>query len=129
MKKIRTRTLVIATAAILALSASATIRMFTHAEGGVTATVYVDGEAVRTLDIDTKPGIYTIETQYGFNVIEVGDGGFWVSDADCPDKLCVKMGRRFNDLVPIVCLPHHLVVQVDDAQRTDGVDAVAGVAP
>lgn len=126
--RIKTRWLVSATGAILALSAFAAIWSFTHAKGGVTATVYVDGEAVRTIDVDTKPGVYTIETKYGFNVIDVSDGGVCVSDADCPDRLCVKMGRQYNDLVPIACLPHHLVIQIDDSSE-ESVDAVAGVAP
>ena len=125
---IKTRYLVIATAAILALSASATAWMLTHSHGSSTATVYVDGEAVRTIDID-RMDEYLIETKYGSNLICTEGGHVWVEDADCRDKLCVKMGTRSNDLVPIACLPHRLVIRIDGGEATDGVDAIAGVAP
>ena len=125
--KIKTRYLVIAAAALLAVSALSTSLMLANAEGGVTATVYVDGEAVRTLNLD-EPGEYQIETKYGSNTVCVRDGGVCVTDADCPDKLCVRMGLRCDDLVPIACLPHHLVIQIDGGIENE-VDAIAGVAP
>ena len=127
MKTIKTRYLVIAAAAILAGSAAATAWVFTHARGGSNATVYVDGEPVKTVDID-RMGEYLIETKYGYNRICTEGGRVWVEDADCPDKLCVGMGARNNDLAPIACLPHHLVIQVE-GNGADSVDAVAGVAP
>ena len=125
--KIRTRYLILATAIVLAVSAAATIWLLTHTRGGSTATVYVDGDAVRTIDL-SAPGDFDIETVYGFNRLSVEDGAICVSDADCRDKLCVGMGRRGDGSVPIVCLPHHLVIRIDGEQE-DGVDAVAGVAP
>ena len=125
--KIKTRYLVIAAAAVLTVSAAATAWMLANARGGVTATVYVDGEAVRTVSLD-EPGEYEIETKYGTNAVCVRNGGVCVTDADCPDKLCVKMGLRSDDLVPIACLPHHLVIRIDGGSENE-VDAIAGVAP
>ena len=125
--KIKTRYLVIAAAAILAISAAAALWLLTHAKGGSVAKIYVDGEVVRTVDID-RMDEYLIETEYGFNRVCTEGGHIWVDDADCPDKLCVGMGWRDDDLVPIACLPHHLIIRVEGGDA-ESVDAIAGAAP
>ena len=112
---------------MLAVSAAATVWLFTHAKSGTTARIVVDGKVVQTIDV-SRADEYLIETGYGFNRVRTKDGHIWVEDADCPDKLCVRMGRRSDDLVPIACLPHHLVIQIDGGSEND-VDAIAGVAP
>ena len=125
--KIKTRYLVIAAAAILVLSAAATAWTLFRGAQGATAKIFVDGEVVRTVDL-TRDDEFVIETGYGFNRVRVEDGGIRVADADCPDKLCVGMGRRTDGAIPIACLPHRLVIRIEGADEPT-VDAVAGVAP
>ena len=125
--KIKTRYLVIAAAAILALSAAAALWLLTHAKGGSVAKIYVDGEVVRTVDLNSS-GFFDVETPYGVNTIALEGGRIRVEDADCPDKLCVGMGWRDDDLVPIACLPHHLIIRVE-GDASESVDAIAGAAP
>ena len=46
-----------------------------------------------------------------------------MTDADCPDKLCVKTGRISKTGETIVCLPHRVVVEIIGAAADDsGVD-------
>ena len=125
-KRIKTRYLVAATAVILAVCTAGTVWALTHFAPGTIAEIYVDGEVVRTVDLRQSDS-FNIETKYGLNSILIEDGQICVADADCPDKVCVDMGRRSDDAVPITCLPHHLVIRIKDAG--DSVDAVAGAAP
>ena len=47
----------------------------------------------------------------GWNEITISEGRICVSDADCPDHTCVKNGWLRYDYLPIICLPHKLVVR------------------
>ncbi|MBR4627129.1 MAG: NusG domain II-containing protein [Ruminococcus sp.] len=47
----------------------------------------------------------------GWNEITISRGRICVSDADCPDHTCVKNGWLRYDYLPIICLPHKLVVR------------------
>ena len=47
----------------------------------------------------------------GYNLIVIKDGTICISEADCPDQTCVKMGELKSDYLPIVCLPHKLSVR------------------
>ncbi|MER2149274.1 MAG: NusG domain II-containing protein, partial [Ruminococcus sp.] len=51
-------------------------------------------------------------------------GGDYGGEADCPDKTCVRMGWLNRAAMPVVCLPHHLVIEFADGSE-GGVDAVA----
>ena len=33
-------------------------------------------------------------------------------EADCPDQVCVRQGWVQDRTVPIVCLPHRLVIEI-----------------
>ena len=107
-------------AALCLLSAGALLLMGKSPAN--TASVTVDGETVRTLDlsVDTE---FDVELGDGeFNHISVRDGKAAVTDASCPDRLCVRRGYADGG-VPIVCLPHRLTVEFDSG---GGVDAVTG---
>ena len=84
--------------------------------GGVTAVVYVDGEVYDTYDLSAVvfPYEVTVETEYGYNTIRVGRGTIEVAEADCSEQVCVRQGAISDSLIPIVCLPHRLVIQIDD---------------
>ena len=88
------------------------------------AEIYVDGELIRTVDLSAQDEVRTIriETPYGYNLVEIGPGYVRMADADCPHKTCTHMGKRTSDGIPIVCLPHRLVIRVRSAAETaDGV--------
>ena len=44
------------------------------------------------------------------NTLQINNGKVRMLKADCPDKRCVKQGA--SDLLPIICLPNHLVVEI-----------------
>lgn len=50
-----------------------------------------------------------------YNQIEVRDGAIGITDASCPDKLCVHQGFLDSPGIPITCLPNRLVIQIRKA--------------
>ena len=86
-----------------------------------TAVVYVDDEVYKVIELSDK--IYTqyaIKTEYGINIIEVSDGKIRVTEADCPDKTCVKSGYTCSPWKPIICIPHKLEIIIE-GNELDGV--------
>ena len=81
------------------------------------------GEVIYTIDLNTAgDGTFEIKTDSGVNIVEIKDHRIRVSDADCPDKTCVNMGWLSGSAMPIVCLPHQLVIEFTDG--ASDVDAV-----
>ena len=69
-----------------------------------------------------------IYREYGdgeYNDILVENGKIKIADASCPDKLCVNMGYISEPLMPITCLPNHLVIRiVNDGEESPSLDGV-----
>ena len=116
--KTRTWILLFALLAAACLGASALLRL--SGRNAATAELLVDGEVYETVDL-TRDRVFTVETDFGENTVEVKGGEISVTAASCPDKVCVAHGpARAGD--PAVCLPNRLVVRiVTDAPETDAV--------
>ena len=56
----------------------------------------------------------------------IEDGEIYVADSDCPDGICVHMGRVSHPGEMIVCLPAKVLITVTGTGAEDGFDAVAG---
>lgn len=84
-----------------------------------------DGEVIYRLDLSEYKEAETIEIAYdgGKNTVLIENGQICMSHADCPNQTCVKMGWLKSASLPIVCLPHHLVIQYADS--SDTVDGIA----
>lgn len=78
----------------------------------VSAQVTVDGQLVETLDLSVNTTVTITGASGGTNVLVVKDGQIWCSDASCPDKLCVKQGKKHLPTDTIVCLPNKMVVTI-----------------
>lgn len=118
----KTKTLVIIIATVLAISLAASAILYFGGERK-TAEIYVDGELLRSIDLAavTETQTFTVETEEGINVIEVERGRIRVSDADCPDRVCVRSGWLSEGDIPIVCLPHGLVIRLSSGGEVDSV--------
>ncbi len=84
-----------------------------------TAEITVNGTLYGEYALDEERS-FTIESpDGGYNRVEIQNGEVYVSEADCPDRLCVRQGviRRRGDTV--VCLPHGLVITVRDGEKGD----------
>ena len=67
-----------------------------------------------TINID-KDGVTT-------NVLHVENGAAYITDADCPDKVCEKTGKISRVNESIVCLPNKVVVTITGDETADAVD-------
>lgn len=96
--------------------------------GSKTAYIYRDNELLRTVSLNDVKNPYTFRIEYGdgdYNEILVENGRIKIADASCPDKLCVNMGFISQPLMPITCLPNHLVIRiVNDGEESPSLDGV-----
>ena len=84
------------------------------------AEIRSEGRIIATLPLDT-PDDMLISTESGYNRIIVSDGAVAVTEADCPDNVCVKTGAISDGGVPIICLPHRLEIRIiSDPDALDG---------
>ena len=126
MKKINWLYLFIAVLFFLSL-----IQLFLMAfnpPSGTVATVYQDGTAIKQIDLRTVEASYTftVTGESGAeNVVLISPGGISVSAANCRDQICVHQGIITDGTVPIVCLPHRVVIQIGRSV-SDVADITAG---
>ena len=81
------------------------------------------GEVIYTADLNTaQDTTFDVTRDDHVNTVEIRDHRIRVSSADCPDQTCVRMGWLRSASMPIVCLPHDLVIEYTD--DTDELDAV-----
>ena len=112
---------IILIAVCLLLAAAALLTMYVNRETGAKACVYVDGELTATYPL-AKDTVVTLETEDGsFNVLTVADGRADMTDAGCPDKLCVNMHSIAYAGETITCLPNKTVIKIEGG-APEGVD-------
>lgn len=78
------------------------------------ARITRDGELIREIPLDEVEESYSfvVEDELGSNTILVEHGRIRVSEADCPDQVCVNQGFISDGTVPVVCLPHKLMIEI-----------------
>ena len=91
------------------------------------ALIYSNGALIESINLYalSQPRSIIVGGETGVNVIEVKRGSVRVSEADCPDGFCVSLGWVDGGAIPIVCLPHKLVISFEGTVAPE-VDAVAG---
>ena len=106
---------------ILAAGIAGSVLVFT-APSGDTVQILSDGKTLYTFDLSATEDM-TLEIPCGdhINVVEIRDHRIRVASADCPDLTCVRMGWLSSAAMPIVCLPHHLVITYADGGDVDAV--------
>lgn len=60
-----------------------------------------------------------VQTSYGTNVVQVSDGSVCIIEADCPNGDCIDQGTISDAGQQIICLPHHLWVEVVDTGSSE----------
>lgn len=77
------------------------------------AIVRINGEVAGKFSLQEN-GTYVLNS--GTNILEIKDGYAYLTDAQCPDKLCVKQGRVHSTGQCITCLPNKLTVTMEGGE-------------
>ena len=91
------------------------------------AAITLDGEVLDEIDLTQvqEPYSFTVTGKDGLtNTVLVEPGRIRVSAADCPDHICVDQGFISDGTVPIVCLPHKLMISISGGG--EDLDGAAG---
>jgi hypothetical protein len=90
---------------------------------GAWVVVTRDGNEIARYELSEDTEV-DINDEAGYNKLVIKDGIADVTDADCPDRLCVRQTAISKNGQSIVCLPHKLVISIEGG-AADDLDAVA----
>ncbi len=125
------RNAIIITALIILLFAVSVCAIYLikkSAGNDIYAAIYQNNRLVKTIDLTKVRESYsfTVTGDNGcYNVIEVRNGSIGITESSCPDGLCQDMGFISDSLIPIVCLPNHIVINLTDETGSDNIDGIS----
>ena len=109
--------LIAAALALVVLGSAAWIVFFRGETDNLRVVIEVDGEVYADYDMDEFGGIVPISTPNGGeNRLWVQEDLVFMDEANCPDQTCVKQGVIKDGTVPIVCLPHKVIVRIEGGE-------------
>ncbi len=83
------------------------------------AVVTVDGDEYGRFPLD-QDVTEEIELPDGaYNILVVKDGAADITDASCPDGICVNHRAISRQSETIVCLPNKVVVEIQNGEESD----------
>lgn len=98
---------ILAAAVLLAALAGFGFMRWNQARGHY-VVVSVDGEEYGTYDLEEDQVVEIGET----NRLEIKNGKASMTEADCPDQICVHMSAVSRAHEMIVCMPNRVTVEV-----------------
>ena len=123
----KTTKLVLAALLLVAAISAVFLLLKPDAPSRPVARITVNGTIVNEIALDSAslPQTFVYEGMGGFtNTIEAEPGRIRVSEAGCPDQVCVHQGWISDGTVPIVCLPNQLIIEISGGGS--GLDAATG---
>lgn len=83
--------------------------------GGTIAVISIDGKEYSRIDLSRVKESYelVIENDFGKNILVVEPFAISISEADCPDQICVHQGKLTDNGLPIICMPHRLIISIE----------------
>lgn len=110
---------------VLAASTAAALYIQYAGSSGSVAVISQRGTVLHKIDLSQVKEGYELQISGTVeNTITVEPGRIRVSHATCPDQVCVHRGWISEGVLPIVCLPNSLEIQIQGKSR-QGLDAVA----
>ncbi len=85
-----------------------------HDAGCITIKVNGETEGVYSLAEDRE-----IDINGGTNHLVIKNGKADMTEADCPDKLCVKQKEISKNGESIICLPNKVIVEADSSENSE----------
>lgn len=115
---------IILAVAIILIAAAGLLLFVMNRETGSTVSVKIDGKQTASypLSENIEVPIITGENDEHINILTIKDGKASISEADCPDKICVKTRPVSFVGETVVCLPHKLVIEITNDNADSGLD-------
>lgn len=85
--------------------------------------VIQDGQEIARYPLSADETVTIPFNENGYNLLMISGGEAAVSDADCPDRLCVSQRAITGKGESIICLPHKLVITIDSDKEGE-LDAI-----
>jgi hypothetical protein len=89
---------------------------------GTHVKISIAGELYGTYSLDDDR-IITIDNNENYNKIVIKDGKVFMSDADCPNKVCVKHSPIDSTGESIVCLPNKVLIEIVGGEKYDAISS------
>ena len=112
MKNIRK--IYIITAVIFVLGIIGSLLVFRVPRSNI-VSIRSGGKELYSIDLSrAEDCVFHIEFEGRVNTVEIKDHSIRVTEADCPDKICVRTAaiEAGKSSAPIVCLPNRLVIEM-----------------
>lgn len=106
------REFILIAAVLLAALLLSLIYKVRHTKPAVYVEISVDGTVTETLDLSRDQEYTVTGVGGGTNRLVIKNGEVWVTEASCPDKICVHQGKISHDGEMIVCLPNRMVARI-----------------
>lgn len=104
---------------LLALSSFFLYKVYYHEDGG-TVVVTVDGAVCKRLPLDKNTSYaISVNEDANPNVLTIHDGFAFMTEAHCPDKLCMHQKKISKKGETIICLPRKIVISIDSTNQND----------
>jgi hypothetical protein len=117
MKKQTRNDLLLVLAILLCAGAFLLYTNLTRSDGAY-AVAYVSGKEVARYPLG-KPAETVLRTAAsGTNTLVIENGEAWVSEANCPDKVCMGMGKISKNGEFIACLPNQVIIVVEGGEES-----------
>lgn len=87
------------------------INYVVNMKNGNNIEIYVDNKLYKTYSIDDEEEI-RIENKGEYNIVKIHDNGVEITQASCPDKVCVHAGFIKKPSQSIVCLPNKVHIKI-----------------
>lgn len=81
-------------------------------KSAITAEVSVEGQVIGTFPLNKSLDLMIDGYQGGTNHLVIKDGGASVTEASCPDKVCVRQGIAKEAGQALVCLPNKVIITI-----------------
>lgn len=103
---------------ILVIAALGMLYMSMSKKEGDKVVVSVGGKVSKEFPL-SKDTTFEIEGINGTNLLRIKDGKASISEATCPDKLCVNQHSIEFNGESLICLPNQVVVTVQGSKNND----------
>ena len=112
---LKTKTWIIIISILLTICVGISVFLYSKKPEDHIVQILQNGKCIKEInlsEVDTPYSFVVEDENGGSNTITVEHGRICISEADCPDKVCVKRGWLSDSIEPIVCLPHKLTIQI-----------------